>query len=295
MDKGPLAFKLSYGGSDADHHYIDLYDVAQGLVGFQRSLALTTHLAINDKIITQAPSLKGARIYTEPAGKGSWEIVATIVFGAGVLYKLGTAPKDTPIGHAVYSMYDYTISKILGVRVDYDKSLGQSLEEAKRAGVISPKIDENRVDSLIEKCEPAVKAMHRPISASQTAEFATVSFRQKSDFEEFAELDIDTHEGIEVVEYDEKPRTFIGQVSSYNSNTLKGRIYLTDYNRPVPFQLGEEAQRPRFVGRIVDSLKASATARKPSGVDLVVVALGGYSRTGRLKRLWIVDVQIAPR
>ena len=51
---------LSYSGLLADRSEIDFYDVSQALVGFQLSLALTTHLILNDEIIVQAPSLKGA-------------------------------------------------------------------------------------------------------------------------------------------------------------------------------------------------------------------------------------------
>lgn len=119
---GAVEFRLSFRGNDSDKHQIDLYDVSQALIGFQRSLALTTHLVLNGEIITQAPALKGARIFASPAKEGSWEIIATILAG---IYAIGTAPKDTPIGHIVRSVYDYMVSQSLGVHVDYDKTIGQ--------------------------------------------------------------------------------------------------------------------------------------------------------------------------
>ena len=36
-----ISFSLKYSGGEADDHHIDLYDVSQALIGFQRSLALT--------------------------------------------------------------------------------------------------------------------------------------------------------------------------------------------------------------------------------------------------------------
>ena len=111
-----VSFTLSYEGKSADRHEIDLYDVAQALMGFQRSIALTTHLVLNDKIITKAPYLKGAKIYALPPEEGSWSIKAGVLI-AGIStagYQLGTAPKDTPLGHLVHSAYDYVISESLG-------------------------------------------------------------------------------------------------------------------------------------------------------------------------------------
>ena len=76
-----IGFTLSYEGSLADDNEIDLYDLAQGIIGYQRSLALTTSLAINGDIITQAPKLKGARILTAPFQEGSFKIPSWVVPG----------------------------------------------------------------------------------------------------------------------------------------------------------------------------------------------------------------------
>lgn len=69
-----LNITLTYTGRAANRNEIDLYDVGQALVGFQRSLALTTHLVLNDEIITQAPALKGAQIIALPAEEGNSRI-----------------------------------------------------------------------------------------------------------------------------------------------------------------------------------------------------------------------------
>ena len=79
-----VKFCLSYKGNESDSQQIDLYDVSQALIGFQRSIALTTHLVINGEIITQAPALKGARILAAPAKEGSWEIEATLLVGGAI-------------------------------------------------------------------------------------------------------------------------------------------------------------------------------------------------------------------
>jgi hypothetical protein len=60
-----VRFSLVFEGEEADTNRLDFYDAADALTGFQRSLALTTHLMLNGEIIVQAPSLRGARIYLD--------------------------------------------------------------------------------------------------------------------------------------------------------------------------------------------------------------------------------------
>ena len=153
-----VKFTISFEGNSSDNHRIDLYDIAQALTGFQRSLALTTHLILNNQVITQSPSLKNAEIYSLPSKDGSWKMTAVI---CTALYSLGTAPKDTPLGHIIYSAYDYVISESLGVHVDYNKTLGKLYEESENKKL--PKIQQYQLDSVIEKCSFSIKEMHRPI------------------------------------------------------------------------------------------------------------------------------------
>ncbi|CAK6715064.1 MULTISPECIES: DUF7946 domain-containing protein [Vibrio] len=251
-----IEFTLSYEGGASDHHEIDFYDVSQALIGFQRTLALTTHLVLNNKIITQAPALKGAKILALPPEEGSWKITASIVLGG--LYTFGTAPSNTPIGHIVYSLYDYVVSESLGFHVDYDKSLGKLYEEAKEQNKALKVIKQHQADSLIEKCSTAISDIHRPITKNKTALEANIcasingvnkpiSARFNEDtFSYIQELiTLDTHEVI------------YGRVSSYNSNTFKGRIYVVAEGRPVSFELFGRARTPASLQLIVASLSAN--------------------------------------
>ncbi|MBU1427187.1 MAG: hypothetical protein KJ681_16385, partial [Gammaproteobacteria bacterium] len=170
-----VKFTLSFDGSLSKHHQIDLYDVSQALIGFQRSLALTTHLVINDEIITQAPSLKGASIFALPPKEGSWEIIGLVIAGVATAgYKLGTTPKNTPLGHLIYSLYDYVVKESLGFHVDYDKTIGQLYEDKKKAGLAIPKIEQHQADALIEKCSTAITEIHRPIYKTGSAQNANI-------------------------------------------------------------------------------------------------------------------------
>ena len=57
-----IDISLIYRGNESDVGRIDLYDIGRALVGFQRSMALTIHAVINDEVITQATSLRGAAL-----------------------------------------------------------------------------------------------------------------------------------------------------------------------------------------------------------------------------------------
>lgn len=285
-------FTLSYSGGASDDNEIDFYDVAQALIGFQRSLALTTHLVLNDQVITQAPSLKGARIFAIPPEEGSWKITAAVLVG---LYTVGTAPKDSPIGNLIASAYDYVVSETLGFHVDFDKTLGQQYDELQRTRESTiKKLPQTRFDSVIEKCEVAIRDMHRPIVNSETAIKASI-ITQVGSWSSKVQQDLDreTYEHVAYTREEETPETFVGRISSYNINTYKGRVYLNSEGRPVPFELGDVARGPRSVSLITNSLVSNARDRKSGEGEVSLKAYRRVSTSGKLKGLFVINVNKA--
>lgn len=289
-----VQFTLSYKGRSAESHEIDLYDVSQALIGFQRSLALTTHLILNNEIITQSPSLKGASIYALPAEDGSWKLTAGIIItslGTGV-YTLGTAPKDTPIGNLIHSAYDYVVSESLGVHVDYEKSLGQLYEEAQEKKQKLPEIKEHQLDSLIEKCSTAITEIHRPIYKTRTADSATIvaSLNNKA-LPVGSIFSIDTYEYMHEAFMEKESEILNGRISSYNSNTFKGRIYVAEEGRPVSFELSDHIRTDQTVQLIVNSLSVNALKNYDSGWSVVYCRVfKNKSKSGHLKSYKIIEV-----
>lgn len=257
-------------------------------------MALTTHLVVNDKIITQAPSLKGANIFVRPPQQGSWEIIATIsIFGAGI-YKLGTTSKDTVVGHLVRSVYDYAIRATLGFHVDYNKSLGQQYEELKQSQQNEiPILTATRVDSLIEKCEGAIENMHRPIINSKTAQHAEILYISNSERKQLMPpLNAETYEYMHQSRVGDEVIEITGRVSSFNINTLNGRIFVPDEGRPISFELADQARSAESVVKITDSLNMNARTRFTENMgDISCAALQYFSRNGRLRKLRIVGVK----
>lgn len=283
----PVSFALSYSGELADQNEIDLYDVGQALIGFQRSLALTTHLVLNGEVITQAPKMKGARILALPAEEGSWKMVAVVVAG---LYTVSTSPRDTPLGHLIASAYDYVVSETMGFHVDYDKSLGEQYEEMKDRAP-TPKIPQSKFDAVAEKCELAVKEMHRPIIWSQTADQAIITATVGSRERPLSHaLNLQSYEFLHTGDRDKQAQRFSGRVSSYNINTYRGQIYLPNERRPIPFELAPSARTDQAIGRLTVSLNRHAKDRSNELGNVTVLAHPVRRTSGALKSLYVVGV-----
>ncbi|HVP84062.1 MAG TPA: hypothetical protein VMS78_05010 [Rhizomicrobium sp.] len=292
MSSELISFTLSYAGASADNNQIDFYDVSQALLGFQRSLALTSHLILTGEIIIQAPSLQGANIIVAPPEAGSWKTTATIIVGVGsAIFKLGTASPDTPIGNLVRSGYDYVISETLGFHVDFNSTLGKQYDELHGTDASVHKLSQSKFDSLIEKCEPAIKNMHRPIIASQTATEATVTSPNRGKVCQIGPiLNAETYDYISYTRRDDFPTDVRGMVSSYNMNTFKGRIFAVEEQRPIPFELLESARIMPVIELITNSLAINAQGSYLPGAEIRMSAFCNYSRSGRLKSLSVVEV-----
>ena len=281
-----VSISLSYSGALSDNNVIDMYDAARGLSGFHRSLALTTHLVLNGEIITQAPSLRGAQIITTTPEEGSWKVTAVVLAG---IWAVASVSKDSVPGHLLFSAYDYVISSTLGFHVDFDKSLGEQYEEK----LSKNKITAEKMDSLIEKIEPSVAEIHRPIVASKTANKAELISHDDMGKREKIGPDMSylTYDYISKTVREKDERTLEGEISSFNINTYKGRIFVFDEQRPIPFELEDDARGVENLILITNSLRSNAARRfdRNSGVRLIARRL--LSSTGRLKAIVVARVE----
>lgn len=276
---------LSYDGALADNNVLDMYDAARGLAGFNRSLALTTHLLLNGEIITQAPSLKGAQIIATTPEEGSWKVTAVILAG---IWAVTSSPKDTVPGHLLFSAYDYVVRSTLGFPVDYNKSLSQSHDEYLKSKKITPE----KFDSLIEKTETSIADMHRPIVASKTATkgllFGYPDWGTPEQIgPEFSEL---TFDYISRTRLEPEVSTITGVVSSFNINTFKGRIYVFDEKRPIPFELADNVRDGAALYKVTSSLRSNARRRDLRAGQIALKGRRLVTSTGRLKAIVVSEV-----
>lgn len=154
------------------------------------------------------------------------------------------------------------------------KDLGTAILKFKREHPEAKALPESKMESLVEKCEVAVRQLHRANSQDWRASHCR-NLRLFGN----------------TVRSDER-LNFDGRVSSYDMNTFKGRDYLRDSHRPVPFVLNENARTKRNIRLITRSLALNAENPDDPAAELRLVAHSFSSRTGRLK--WLLVDEIEP-
>lgn len=287
--KSHLELEFIFKGNDADDARLSFYDAAQALVGFERTVALTNHLLINGEILTQSPSAKGFQQFILPPQEGSWKAGIGIVFGTALT--IGVASKDSALGYLAISALDYVLQQSLGFEVDFDETLAPQIKRAWEQQQIPQTIDAERFDSLIEKVEPGLRQCHRPIVFSETATNAQVLWRlpkQSGVLDGF--FDSETYEYVSQTLRQEDLEDFEGNISSYNVNTYKGRIYIKALQRTVPFEIAPEARSAKALRAIVGSLFENNSKERLFSADVVLRGFRNESVNGRLKSIYAILV-----
>lgn len=286
-----LKLSLAYEGSSADNHLINMYDGAKAIAGFQRSLAITTHLILNGEIITQAPSLNGATILMPPSQQGSWKTnVLIVVGGIGTLsIAAGTASTDSLYGHLIASAYAWVTNEALGFEADYDDTLQKQIYEYNETH--EKKLDESRLDAVVEKTENSIIDMHRPIVKSKTAVRALIKKEDDVKLEyDFPIINKESYDYISYTETSKVPKTLIARVTSYNLNTYRGRAYFPDLgNRTISFSLAEQCRTISNVLKLTNSLTKTAESSGTEG-HIYLTFLRNESSTGRIKSIYVINV-----
>jgi hypothetical protein len=105
-------------------------------------------------------------------------------------------------------------------------------------------------------------------------------------------LNLESYEYIQETYTSDVPEELSGWITSYNSNTFKGRIYVPDIGRPVAFELAEHARTRRAIAIITSSLSAAAlNKRGDPRLMLRIAGLRNSSQKGHLKSFTVLDVR----
>lgn len=266
------------GGEDATNSQIDLYDLSTALNGFHRSLALTSHLYFHEEIITRAPSARGIKIVSSPPVEGSFEIIATLLVAG--LYKVSTAPKDTPLGHLVSSLYELAIFKCTGQPLDYSTTIFHRQ--------IKDRFNNSQIESLSQKLESSVKNMHRPI-LTHSAKRSQIAVNDKSRLT----FDSKTLDLTNKLTIDSDPSMFGGRVAGYSANTRSGMIYSVEEKRAIPFELERNAQVDSSILSeslgLYDTVKSRGIKKAKSGF-FNFMAKRAINQTGVTKKYYITFI-----
>ena len=231
-----LDLVLQYRGGTTNQHHIDLYDLSESLRGLHRTLALTTHYLLNDEIITHAPALKEAYIYAYPAEPGSFIQKVKLVASSVAITALLTQPNNTFVGHLMYSAYDFVVKTTLGIHVDINEPLYKTYLKNEK---LQREIKRSKLESIADRCDNSLKEMHRPIYRSK----ASISLNiQPPALEGVRPIHLsgDTYDSLRKVKLTTDAEMFTGRVSLYSANTRKGRIYVEEEQRTIPFHIAKK-------------------------------------------------------
>lgn len=289
---------LSFHGNLAERNEIQFYDVAQALWGFERTVALTTHLLLNGNVITQSPSAKGFSLIAGTPEEGSWKWPITLAVGS-TIGAFGLAPPDSLFGWLAFSAVDYVVQETLGFEPNFEETLGKQIKEYRKTHVQNPiaeDLTQGRFDSLIEKTESGIRAIHRPIINSKTATNAQMSYNLGAKVGKFdGFFDAQTFEYVSKTILSEDFSEYCGAISSYNTNTMKGRLFIPEERRTVPFELADSTRTPESIRLIVDSLRSNAIIRsedpRNTQTSICLVGVRNESTSGRLKSIYVTEVR----
>lgn len=204
-----------------DVSILDAYDAGVALSGISRSLAISIHYFVNQVVIKQAPYLDGAKISLKPPREGSFVFDVDIQILAATIYGIA-APAI--IGNASWDFLKYIYTRTVGKEYAPTTSLTNTLIQN----------DAGAVDAIIDTIEGDVASVHRPIIHNVQNVFII------SGNNNIVSLDRQTYDYVKAKNISDETRTFIGNVSSFNANSGRGRVYLSDYTRTVPFSPEED-------------------------------------------------------
>ena len=184
------------------------------------------------------------------------------------------------------------ISESIGKHVDFNKSLNQLYEEAEKNKINIKPITINKADSLIEKCETAIKDIHRPIYKTESADKASFSAKVgNSSTLSSTSFTIDSYNYIDQYLVHQVPLLIKGRISSYNSNTFKGRIYSHEEGRPISFELQPPSRGNHHLDIIIASLSAyTKNEFDNEWLDVFCTIQKVTSKSGHLKSYKILNI-----
>lgn len=269
--------KIRYNGGDATENRIELYDGSTSIQGFAQALHIATHAFVNGSTIHKAPALKGAQVYLNPAKSGSFLVDISIAISKDPAVALSAG--GIFAAYTAAPFYDF-------IKMIFGKAVGNADEEPETPAVRKAlEKHEPFFDEVAEIMEGSLQRAHRPIG--EGVGYVTVERARSS----LLQLDENTKDWVNTNNIVPPNGSLCGNVTRYNSITRNGRMYVDEFNRVVPFRIGEDFQLSTL-GLLTWSLHGSnsglgGTIELPKKLNLDAAQV--QSSTGRVKRIILSD------
>jgi hypothetical protein len=234
-----------------------------------RSLAITSHYAINGRVIRQAPSLQGATVLVSPPKAGSFEFLF-VVAADPVVHGIGLGV----LANYITDLTKYAYRKISGL-VHAPES--DALQEA-----IATKPGD--IDALCDSVDSDVVRVHRPIENNVNHFHIYGGHVQIGDFNRQT---LETAKFRELSGGEEK---FLGRVAALNANSDHGRIWIAEFGRTVAFQRDREVRRLPVGDRQLLSWSLDQYTNGAEG-DIVLVGKCLRNRAGDVTKIFVQRVE----
>ena len=230
---------LKFDGDDASIHKIGLYDVAEAMKEFHRSLMITNHFFLTKKAIHNVSHGKNIEVLSTPPTKGSWSIEAIVM----LFFNFDTPEKSIDSVTKIKVAWDiikYVWNQTLNIQTTLKPSTMEYLESTYQ----------ETLEDVIYNCRNPIKAIHRPIVYSKTASQAIISSNvddeavtiNKQTYKSFEEK-VCPCESTEVL------------INRFNVETNRGRCREGRSSSSFPFQLSEKARKLENTEVIVRNLR----------------------------------------
>jgi hypothetical protein len=269
-------FVFSYHPENGERT-LDAYDAYVALYGIARSISILTHYVINNRIIKQAPSLKGARVLLQPPRAGSFEFIINVLDEASNPNTFGGIVVAGAMGQlAANALYDLTktvFSRLTGKPEVPKSEFVQQLARGKPG----------ELDALSDTVEEDIVRIQRPLIHNVT------NINISGGTANIIGLNHDTYDFALTKIVSDNVEEFIGHVTFFNGATTSGRFWLDEEERTVGFSI------ERNVGSLPNTEKRLLSGSLDDWVNRLEgqIVLRGYtlrSKQGLLKRIFVTKV-----
>lgn len=263
---------IIHEGLNADEGKLDLYDSAETLNGFARSVNTVAEAFVNNNFIKEKQgNNNGFTSEFTGAKRGCFELSFLIEFG-------GKAVSEHGYSVIVDRFWDY-------FSVAFNMAVG--LEYTPRTKFVQKILEEKPYvfDQLSEQIESPLVNAHRTIKTSE-ANLIRVNRPRVGDKVVFNR---DTYRYISETTRSTDVESWIGNVTKYNLLTGYGRFFVDEEDQTVPFLIKD------FGGLNISSHQAAASSMQEASKDITSGkrVFSGYAVRDlrrRIKRVEIVEI-----
>lgn len=248
--EGPLSVDISiaFQGGSASDNRLDMYDGAAALFGFSKTFLVSTHFLVNEKVIFQAPAATGVRCFLRTSRPGSWEqAIQIVVENKEFLLGVGAAAAKDILKDFTKVVLTHGVGRPARAATKYVRDLLQRKKP--------------EFEVVKEATEGSLRDAHRTIELD-----GTTTVRVDSGRERLVVFNADTRRYITDYVREPTSREIVGNISSYNVNSRRGRIFDSALGRTVPFVLDKS------IGNRARIATTWSLDRRNNGVDGDVIA-----------------------